>query len=272
MPTISRPAPPRLHAGSDPGLLRAHRRVEVRRHHRDGLARRRPARRSQQEGPAPHGRAAAAQGRRSTIIPKAKPRSWTPSTIPKTHRPARARSRSARCSTSSRTDFHEDPPKGYFRLAPGKEVRLRWAYFLKCNSVIKDAAGNITELHCTYDPATKGGNAPDGRKVKGTIHWVCAAHAIPAEVRLYDHLCKVAVPRRRAGGPGLHGEPESEFAGGADGDAGAEPGKDAAVGAKYQFERLGYFSVDKDSAPGKLVFNRAVTLADTWAKIEKKGK
>ena len=93
-----------------------------------------------------------------------------------------------------RTDFHEDPPKGYFRLAPGKEVRLRWAYFLKCNSVVKDAAGNVTELRCTYDPATKGGNAPDGRKVKGTIHWVSAEHAIPAEVRLYDHLCKVAVP------------------------------------------------------------------------------
>src|SRR5438309_943218 len=91
-------------------------------------------------------------------------------------------------------DFHENPPKGYFRLAPEKEVRLRWAYFLKCVRVVKDSSGNITELGCTYDPATKGGNAPDGRKVKGTIHWVSAAHAIPAEVRLYDHLCKVPVP------------------------------------------------------------------------------
>ena len=170
-----------------------------------------------------------------------------------------------------RTDFHEDPPKGYFRLAPGKEVRLRWAYFLKCNSVIKDAAGTVTELHCTYDPTTKGGNAPDGRKVKGTIHWVSAAHAIAAEVRLYDHLCKVPFPDEVPEGQDftINLNPNSlEVL-----TAMLEPSlKDAAVGAKYQFERTGYFSVDKDSAPGKLVFNRAVTLADTWAKIEKKGK
>jgi glutaminyl-tRNA synthetase len=170
-----------------------------------------------------------------------------------------------------RTDFHEDPPKGYFRLAPGKEVRLRWAYFLKCNSVIKDAAGNVTELRCTYDPATKGGNAPDGRKVKGTIHWVSAAHAIPAEVRLYDHLCKTPFPDEVPEGQDftVNVNPASlEVL-----TALLEPTlKDAAVGTKYQFERLGYFSVDKDSASGKLVFNRAVTLADTWAKIEKKGK
>ncbi len=170
-----------------------------------------------------------------------------------------------------RTDFHEDPPKGYFRLAPGKEVRLRWAYFLKCNSVVKDAAGAITELHCTYDPATKGGNAPDGRKVKGTIHWVSAAHAIPAEVRLYDHLCKVPRPEEVPEGQDftVNLNPNSlEVL-----TAYLEPSlQDAAVGAKCQFERLGYFSVDKDSAAGKLVFNRAVTLADTWAKIEKKGK
>src|SRR5207248_7627072 len=93
-----------------------------------------------------------------------------------------------------RDDFREDPPKQFFRLAPGKEVRLRWAYFLKCNSVVKDASGNIVELHCTYDTTTKGGNSPDGRKVKGTIHWVSAAHAIEVEVRLYDHLCKVPRP------------------------------------------------------------------------------
>ena len=170
-----------------------------------------------------------------------------------------------------RSDFHEDPPKGYFRLAPGKEVRLRWAYFLKCNSVVKDAAGNVTELRCTYDPTTKGGNAPDGRKVKGTIHWVSAAHAISAEVRLYDHLCKVPRPEEVPEGQDftVNLNPTSlEVL-----TAFLEPSlQDAADGAKVQFERLGYFSVDKDSAAGKLVFNRAVTLADTWAKIEKKGK
>jgi glutaminyl-tRNA synthetase len=170
-----------------------------------------------------------------------------------------------------RSDFHENPPKGYFRLAPGKEVRLRWAYFLKCNTVVKDAAGNITELRCTYDPATKGGNAPDGRKVKGTIHWVSAEHAVPAEVRLYDHLCKVPFPDDVPEGQDftVNLNPNSlEVV-----TAQLEPSvANAAVGVKYQFERLGYFSVDKDSAAGKLVFNRAVTLADTWAKIERKGK
>jgi glutaminyl-tRNA synthetase len=170
-----------------------------------------------------------------------------------------------------RDDFREDPPKQFFRLAPGKEVRLRWAFFLKCNSVIKDAAGNITELRCTYDPTTRGGNAPDGRKVKGTIHWVSAAHAVPAEVRLYDHLCKVPFPEEVPEGQDfmVNLNPNSlEVV-----TAQLEPSlKNAAIGSKYQFERLGYFSVDKDSAPGKLVFNRAVTLADTWAKIEKKGK
>ena len=170
-----------------------------------------------------------------------------------------------------RSDFHENPPKGYFRLAPGKEVRLRWAYFLKCNSVVKDAAGNITELRCGYDPATKGGNAPDGRKVKGTIHWVSARHAIPAEVRLYDHLFKVPFPDDVPEGQDftVNLNPNSLDVV----TAQLEPSvASTTVGAKYQFERLGYFSVDKDSAAGKLVFNRAVTLADTWAKIEKKGK
>jgi glutaminyl-tRNA synthetase len=170
-----------------------------------------------------------------------------------------------------RTDFMEDPPKGYFRLSPGKEVRLRWAYFLKCNSAVKDAAGNVTELRCTYDPGTKGGNAPDGRKVKGTIHWVSAAHAIPVEVRLYDHLCKVPAPEDVPEGQDflVNLNPNSlEVL-----TAMVEPSvKAAAVGTTYQFERMGYFSVDKDSGAGKLAFNRAVTLADTWAKIEKKGK
>jgi glutaminyl-tRNA synthetase len=170
-----------------------------------------------------------------------------------------------------RDDFREDAPKGFFRLAPGKEVRLRWAYFLKCNEVVKDASGNVVELRCTYDPATKGGNAPDGRKVKGTIHWVSASHAVAAEVRLYDHLCKVPFPEDVPEGQDVlvNLNPHSLEVG----TAMLEPNlANAAVGTKVQFERLGYFSVDKDSMPGKLVFNRAVTLADTWAKIEKKGK
>ena len=170
-----------------------------------------------------------------------------------------------------RSDFHENPPKGYFRLAPGKEVRLRWAYFLKCNSVVKDAAGNITELRCGYDPATKGGNAPDGRKVKGTIHWVSARHATPAEVRLYDHLFKAPFPDDVPEGQDftVNLNPNSLDVV----TAQLEPSvASTTVGAKYQFERLGYFSVDKDSSAAKPVFNRAVTLADAWAKIEKKGK
>jgi glutaminyl-tRNA synthetase len=170
-----------------------------------------------------------------------------------------------------RDDFREAPPKGFFRLAPGKEVRLRWAYFLKCDRVVKDSSGNIVELACTYDPATKGGNAPDGRKVKGTIHWVSAPHAVGAEVRLYDHLFKTPFPDEIPEGQdftvNLNANSLEVVT------AFLEPSlKAAAIGEKYQFERLGYFSVDKDSAPSKLVFNRAVTLADAWAKIEKKGK
>ncbi len=167
-------------------------------------------------------------------------------------------------------DFREDPPKEFFRLAPGREVRLRWGYFITCNEVVKDAAGNVIELRCTYDPATRGGNAPDGRKVKGTIHWVSAAHAVDAEVRLYDHLFAKPDPDDVAEGQtflanlnpkSLEVLPRAYI----------EPSVNgAAAGTRYQFERLGYFVVDKDSAGGKLVFNRAVTLADTWAKIEKK--
>jgi glutaminyl-tRNA synthetase len=167
-----------------------------------------------------------------------------------------------------RDDFREDPPKQFFRLAPGKEVRLRWGYVIKCESVVKDADGNITELRCTYDPATKGGNIPDGRKVKGVVHWVSAEHALPVEVRLYDHLFNVPVPSNDDFTANLNPSSLEVIAA-----AQAEPSlANLPVGAKVQFERLGYFSVDKDSSPGKLVFNRAVTLADTWAKIEKKGK
>jgi glutaminyl-tRNA synthetase len=170
-----------------------------------------------------------------------------------------------------RDDFREDPPKQFFRLAPGREVRLRWAYFVKCESVVKDPTTNeVTELHCTYDPATRGGNAPDGRKVKGTIHWVSAKHALPVEVRLYDHLFLKPdpddVPKGENYRANLNPESLQVLK-----NCYVEPGvKNAKPGDRYQFERLGYFSVDpKDSKPGQPVFNRAVTLADAWAKIEK---
>jgi glutaminyl-tRNA synthetase len=170
-----------------------------------------------------------------------------------------------------RDDFREDPPKQFFRLAPGREVRLRYAYFITCTGVVKDdRTGEVVELHCTYDPATRGGDAPDGRKVRATLHWVSAAHALEAEVRLYDHLFAKADPSDDEEGvdftaslnpqslevlPSCRVEPSL---------AGAAPG------GRYQFERLGYFCVDTaDSAPGALVFNRTVTLRDTWAKIEK---
>jgi glutaminyl-tRNA synthetase len=169
-------------------------------------------------------------------------------------------------------DFRETPPKGFFRLGPGREVRFRYAYFIKCVGVEKDAAGNVVELRCTYDPATRGGDAPDGRKVKGTIHWVSAQHAVDAEVRLYDHLFAKPdpddVPEGQTYLNNLNPKSLEALAG-----AKLEPSvAAAAVGTRFQFERLGYFCVDKDSATGKLVFNRAVTLRDTWAKIEKKGK
>jgi glutaminyl-tRNA synthetase len=169
-------------------------------------------------------------------------------------------------------DFREVPPKDFFRLAPGREVRFRYAYFIKCVSAVKDAAGNVVELRCTYDPATKGGDAPDGRKVKGTIHWVDAASAVDAEVRLYDHLFAKPDPDDAPEGQNFltNLNPKSlEVLTGCK----LEPSvAGAPAGKTFQFERLGYFCVDRDSAPGKLVFNRAVTLRDTWAKIEKKGK
>jgi glutaminyl-tRNA synthetase len=169
-------------------------------------------------------------------------------------------------------DFREDPPKQYFRLAPGREVRLRYGYFVTCKSVVKDADGQVTEIHCTYDPATRGGNAPDGRKVKSTIHWVSAEHAIDAEVRLYDTLFTREDPNQVDEGHDFteNLNPQSlEVVSGAK----LEPSlRGAAAGSSYQFERLGYFSVDPDTQPDKLVFNRTVALRDTWAKIEKKSK
>jgi glutaminyl-tRNA synthetase len=169
-------------------------------------------------------------------------------------------------------DFRENPPKDFFRLAPGREVRFRYAYFIKCVDVVKDAAGNVIELRCTYDPATKGGDAPDGRKVKGTIHWVAAATALDAEVRLYDHLFNTPdpedVPEGQTFLANLNPKSLEVLTG-----CKLEPSvAGSPVGTTYQFERLGYFCVDRDSTPGRLVFNRAVTLRDTWAKLEKKSK
>jgi glutaminyl-tRNA synthetase len=170
-----------------------------------------------------------------------------------------------------RDDFREDPPKEFFRLAPGREVRLRWAFFIKCEKVIKDPkTGEISELHCTYDPATRGGNAPDGRKVKGTIHWVSATHALSAVIRLYDHLFTKPNPEDVPEGADyrVNLNPTSLVV---LPSCPVEPSlANAAPGSRYQFERQGYFCVDAvDSTASKLVFNRTVTLRDTWAKIEK---
>jgi glutaminyl-tRNA synthetase len=168
-----------------------------------------------------------------------------------------------------RDDFREQPPKQFFRLAPGREVRLRYAYFVKCVGVVKDASGEVTELRCTYDPASRGGESPDGRKVKATLHWVSAAHALRAEVRLYDHLFSAEAPERVEGGAdwlaNLNPQSLEVVA-----DCRVEPSlAGASPGRAVQFERLGYFCVDRDSRPDALVFNRTVTLRDTWAKIEK---
>jgi glutaminyl-tRNA synthetase len=170
-------------------------------------------------------------------------------------------------------DFQENPAKDFFRLGIGREVRLRYAYFVKCTGVVKDpATGDVIEVRCTYDPATRGGNAPDGRKVKGTIHWVSAQHAIDAEVRLYDHLFTKPDPDDVPEGQDykVNLNPKSlEILS----DCKLEPSlADATAGSRYQFERLGYFCVDTDSTPGKLVVNRAVTLRDTWAKMQQKKK
>ena len=168
-----------------------------------------------------------------------------------------------------RDDFMEEPAPKFFRLAPGREVRLRSAYFVTCTSVVKDASGEVVELRCTYDPATRGGDSPDGRRPKATLHWVSAAHAVPAEVRLYDHLFSEAFPG--AEGRDLFGDlnPASETV-----VTGAfvEPAlAGAAVGETVQFERLGYFCPDPDSTPEHPVFNRTLTLKDTWAKVQAKG-
>jgi glutaminyl-tRNA synthetase len=164
-----------------------------------------------------------------------------------------------------REDFREDPPKGYYRLSPGAEVRLRYAYIIRCDEAVRDEAGEIVELRCTYYPETRGGRAPGGKTIRGTIHWVSAAHALPCEVRLYDRLFDVPDPDDAAGDFQDHLNPESLVV---VGGAMIEPSvRDDAPGSHYQFERMGYFISDMvDSKPGALVFNRTVTLRDTWAK------
>jgi glutaminyl-tRNA synthetase len=164
-------------------------------------------------------------------------------------------------------DFRVDPPKKFFRLAPGREVRLRNAYLVTCTDVVRDDSGNVVEIRCTYDPATRGGDAPDGRKVKATLHWVSAAHAVDAEVRLYDRLFNAEMP----------GSGDTDFLSQLNPHSlevlhacKVEPSlRDVPPGSRFQFERLGYFAVDPDSKPGVPVFNRTVTLKDSWAKIEK---
>ena len=167
-------------------------------------------------------------------------------------------------------DFREDPPKQYYRLSPGREVRLRYGYFITAKTVVKNDRGEVVEVHCTYDPATRGGNAPDGRKVKSTIHWVSAAHALDAEVRIYDKLFSNEDPNQVEKGQeftaNLNPNSLEVIA-----QAKLEPSlANAPIEGRYQFERLGYFCVDPDSRPGHLVFNRTVALKDTWAKVEKK--
>jgi glutaminyl-tRNA synthetase len=169
-------------------------------------------------------------------------------------------------------DFREEPPKGYFRLSPGKEVRLKHAYYITCREVIKDAAGIISELHCTYDPESRGGGTPDNRKVQGTLHWVSAQHALDAEVRWYEHLFSKAnpddVPEGQPFTVNLNPNSLAKLTG-----CKVEPALALAQpGDRFQFLRQGYFCVDPDSKPGHLVFNRIVGLKDTWAKVEKKQK
>jgi len=176
----------------------------------------------------------------------------------------------ARALYIEQDDFREEPPKGYFRLSPGREVRLRYGYLVTCTGVVKNENGEVVEVHCTYDPATRGGNTPDGRKVKSTIHWVSAANALDAEVRIYENLFTKENPNEVEDGQDFTANlnPKSlEVIS----NAKVEPSlAGAAAGSRYQFERLGYFCVDPDSKPDKLIFNRTVALKDTWAKVEKK--
>ena len=216
---------------------------------------------------AAHGRAAAAQGGDRELSGGQDARSWTPSTIPEDPSAGTRKIRFGRELYVERDDFMENPPKKFFRLSPGKEVRLRYAYFVTCREAVKNAAGEVVELRCTYDPATRGGNTPpDGRKVQATLHWVSAADAVPAEVRLYNPLFAKPDPDAAQ----LRRRPQPEFARGAGRRACWSrrwPADNA--GEPVQFERQGYFCRDADSKPGRPVFNRTVGLRDTWAKVQK---
>jgi glutaminyl-tRNA synthetase len=167
-----------------------------------------------------------------------------------------------------REDFMEDPPKKFYRLSPGREVRLRYAYLVVCEEAVKDASGQVVELRCRYDPATRGGSAPDGRSPKATLHWVSAAHALAADVRLYEHLFTRP-------DPGAERDLIEDLAPVSEqvlSDCRLEPSlAGAPIGARLQFERMGYFCVDRDGAPGRPVFNRTVGLRDTWEKLRKRG-
>jgi glutaminyl-tRNA synthetase len=169
-------------------------------------------------------------------------------------------------------DFMAEPVKKFYRLAPGREVRLRYAYFITCTDFVKDDNGRVIELHCTYDPATRGGDAPDGRKVKSTLHWVSAQHSLEAQVRLYDHLFTKENPDETAEGEDFKSNLNTDSCQVLD-SCRVEPSlADAKSLNRYQFERLGYFCVDPGSSDKKLVFNRTVSLRDTWAKIQKAQK
>jgi glutaminyl-tRNA synthetase len=166
-----------------------------------------------------------------------------------------------------RDDFRENPPKQFYRLSPGREVRLRYAYFVTCTHVVKDANGEVIEIHCTYDPASRGGNSPDGRKVKSTMHWVSAPHALPCEVRLYESLFRESSGDEDPSDFTAMLNPNSlEVRGGAFIEPSVQGSRPL---TSFQFERLGYFCVDKDTTPERMVFNRSVALRDTWAKIDK---
>ena len=249
-------------AGGDPRIHQAHRRGQSQQRGRRRHAGILHPRGSQQVVAAPHGGAAALEGRDRELSGRARAKSSTPSIIPTIRPRGRERSRSAASSISSSDDFMEVPPKKFFRLSPGTEVRLRYAYFIKCTEVIKDAAGEVVELRCTYDPATKGGNAPDGRKVKATMHWLSAAQSQPAEIRIYNPL--FAKPNPDAGNFAADLNPQSlEVLT----DARIEPAIAATNSSDVvQFERQGYFVRDPDSTPDRPVFTRTIGLRDTFAK------
>ncbi len=254
-------------------FCRARGRIENQRHHRTGAARIFRARGSEQARAARDGRAAAAARGDRQLSGRPGRRDGGGQQSRGRRAPGPALFRSPACSTSSRTIFAKIRRSNISASSPGREVRLRYGYFITCTGVVKDANGEVIEIHCTYDPATRGGNAPDGRKVKSTIHWVSAAHAIDAEVRLYETLFTREDPERSRGRPGFHRESESEFARDRDRRK-LEPSlarRRARRPLPVRAPRLFLRSI-RTARPAKPVFNRTVALRDTWAKIEKKSK